>query len=96
MPLGVMYFDHDDAYLAWLADNPDGYVVNVRWNLSRGYVQLHRATCWSISSTREPGAYTERGYRKLCARSLEHISKAPVVCGRPAGSFTTRCSNCRP
>ena len=96
LPPGVIYFDDDDAYFAWLADNPDGYVVNVRRTLTDGYVQLHRATCGSISARREPGAYTERGYRKLCARTRRDISRAPIVCGRLEGSFTVECSLCRP
>ena len=96
LPSGVTYFDDDDAYFAWLADNPDGYVVNVRRTLTRGYVQLHRATCRSISVRREPGAYTERDYRKLCARTRRDISRAPTVCGRPEGSFTAECSLCQP
>lgn len=96
LPPGVVYFDDDDAYFAWLADNPDGYVVNVRPTLTDGYVQLHRAMCKSISARREPGAYTERGYRKLCARTRRDISRAPIVCGRPEGSFTAECSLCQP
>ena len=92
---GLTYFDNDDAaYLEWLARNPDGYVVNVRETLSPDYVVLHRATCPTISRPQEPGAYTERSYRKLCGRTLADVAEAPIWCGRIKGSFTTRCAIC--
>lgn len=92
---GLTCFDNDDAaYLEWLAGNPDGYVVNVREKLSPDYVMLHRATCPTISGPQEPGAYTERSYRKLCGRTLADVAEAPTWCRRARGSFTKRCSIC--
>ena len=92
---GLTFFDNDDvAYLEWLARNRDGYVVNVRQTLSPDYVVLHRAACSTISAPQEPGAYTERGYRKLCGRTLSDVAEAPTRCGRAKGSFTKRCSVC--
>ena len=92
---GLTCLDNDDAaYLEWLARNPDGYVVNVRETLSPDYVVLHRATCPTISGPQEPGAYTERSYRKLCGRTLADVAEAPTWCRRARGSFTKRCSIC--
>lgn len=92
---GLIYFENDDtAYLEWVGRNRDGYVVNVRESLGSDYVVLHRATCTSISGPREPGAYTERYYRKLCGRTLDDVAEAPIWCGRSKGSFTKRCSIC--
>ena len=92
---GLIFFDNDDvAYLEWVARNRDGYVVNVRQTLSPDYVVLHRATCSTISAPQEPGAYTERNYRKLCGRTLADVAEAPTWCRRANGSFTKRCSIC--
>ena len=92
---GLIYFENDDtAYLEWLGRNRDGYVVNVRHTLASDYVVLHRATCTRISGLREPGAYTERYYRKFCGRTLDDVAEAPTWCGRSKGSFTKRCSIC--
>ena len=97
MSQGLVYFDSDDAgYLDWLARNRDGYVVNVRRKLTPDYVVLHRATCRSIAVSRETGAYTERGYRKLCGPTMADVIEAPTWCGRRRGSFTGRCSQCKP
>ena len=90
----IFFKDDDAAYLEWLARNRDGYVVNVRRGLSSDYVVLHRASCTTISAAQEPGAYTERGYRKLCGRTLADVAGAPTWCGRAKGSFTKRCSTC--
>ena len=94
---GLIHFDGDDAaYMDWLAHNPNGYVVNVRRRLSDDYVVLHRATCGHISAPREAGAYTERGYLKLCGPTLPDVQQAPVWCGLVSGSFTKRCAHCGP
>ena len=90
------FFDNDAAYRDWLARNRDGYVVKLRRTLSSDYVVLHRATCPHVSRPREPGAYSERGYRKLCGGTLADVLEAPTCCGRAKGSFTTRCSPCGP
>lgn len=93
----VVHFHGDDgAYFAWLARNPEGYVANVRRRCSPDYVVLHRASCGHVSSPREEGAYTERGYGKLCAPTHEDILDAPTFCGRAKGSFTKQCAHCRP
>ena len=93
----VVHFDGDDgAYFAWLARNPEGYVVNVCRSCSPDYVVLHRASCGHIANAREGGAYTERGYGKLCAPTREDILDAPTYCGRAKGWFTKKCAHCRP
>jgi hypothetical protein len=46
----VQRFDRDDedAYLAWLADNPDGFVVNADRPPRPAYLMLHRADCSTL------------------------------------------------
>ena len=97
MTTSVVHFDGDDgAYFAWLARNPEGYVVNVRRRCSPDYAVLHRASCGHIANPKAEGAYTERGYAKLCAPTYEDILDAPTYCGRAKGGFTKKCVHCRP
>ena len=89
-------FENDDAsYLQWLRENPSGYVLNVRATSDSGYVVLHRATCWSISSDRRAGgAYTGAGYRKICSNDIDELAQAAKTEGRSDGSFSKRCAHC--
>jgi hypothetical protein len=71
----------DDPYYTWLAEHPDGYVVNTHRNPKPSYLQLHVATCKHISSPQEAGAYTERDYIKFCStnrRALERWAEDEV------------------
>lgn len=69
----VITFDAgDEPYLSWLARNPQGWILNVEREPKKSYLKLHRPWCYSISTPREPGAYTEREYMKICATRREH------------------------
>ena len=39
------FFNDDDSYLCWLAQNPDGFVVNSNRVPVGSYLVLHRASC---------------------------------------------------
>jgi hypothetical protein len=44
-------FDHDDdAYLAWVASNPDGYVVNCERKPNHKSTRLHLSSCATITT----------------------------------------------
>ena len=93
----IEYRDNDAGYLTWIATNPDGFVLNVRRVSDPEYVILHRARCRTISDNqRAPGAYTARGYRKVCSASLAELQSAAKREGRLDGSFSKRCYLCRP
>ncbi len=93
----MKFLDDEEGYLSWIATNADGLVLNVRRLADPDYVVLHRASCGSISSDkREPGAYTTRGYCKICATSVAELQLAAKREGRGDGSFSKRCSLCRP
>jgi hypothetical protein len=91
----IEFVDDDRGYLIWLAENPEGYVINVRRSPDPAYVVLHRASCWTISTKRVASAYTGRGYRKLCALGSE-LRAAAVREGRPDGTFSKVCRLCQP
>jgi len=94
----VTVFVNDDiAYRAWIEAHPGGYVVNTDINSARmpnpEYVALHRATCRFISNfdARETGAFTARGFIKVCADETAPLSKWTTAHGRADGSFTGKC-----
>ena len=69
---------NDLAYLAWLEENPDGFVLNSRARPDPDYLILHRARCFLVSRyprmEMKPGGFTERDYMKVCARTYQEIS----------------------
>lgn len=91
-------FRNDDmGYFAWITENPNGFVMNVRRVANPDYVVLHRATCHSISNDcQASGAFTTRGYRKICATDLAELKLAARREGRRDGSFSKSCGLCRP
>ena len=93
----IEFKNDEDGYFSWLSANPNGYVLNVRTMPDSNYVVLHRTSCGMISSTKyEPGAYTERNFRKWCAESIEELRPAAIREGRNDGSFSKRCGLCKP
>jgi hypothetical protein len=93
----IEFIDDDLNYLAWVATHPDGYVLNVRRSPDPRYVILHRANCTTISTeTHAPGAYTARGYRKICVSTEAMLQAAAKREGRSDGTFSKRCSHCLP
>jgi hypothetical protein len=90
------FLDDDDGYLGWLNDNPAGFVLNVRRSPGPNYTVLHRATCQSIARSRDDGAYTARGYRKLVADNVDDLRRYTRSLGRSDGSFSVVCGNCSP
>jgi hypothetical protein len=94
-----LFTDNDGAYLRWLRAHPNGYVVNTTRGLSLNYMVLHRARCTSISDYRgaEPGAFTERGYVKACAETVDELRAWVRANGRRVGTFTSeQCLMCKP
>lgn len=92
----MQFVGDDDAYLDWVARNPNGYVLNLRAMPDRGYVVLHRASCRTINSRRDPLAYTGRGYRKACGIEAADLEKVAVREGRTDGSYSKKCQICNP
>ncbi|WP_176749609.1 hypothetical protein [Mycolicibacterium grossiae] len=86
--------DDDDGYLAWIADHPDGYVINIVLGHTPAGARIHRAGCWTVSRpSLRAASWTKGQYVKICADrlgDLEHWA-ATVV----AGSIET-CGTCNP
>ncbi len=82
--------DSDQAYFAWLAANPNGYVVNCYENPSPIYLVLHRATCRHIAS---PARRVGNGYRKVCSNDAAELDR--WAANDVGGSLSRGCT-CRP
>jgi hypothetical protein len=87
---------NDREYRAWLSAHAGGFVLNVRETFSPSYMVLHRAGCPHISTHSNPGAFTERAYRKVCAETPAPLASWARQHGRADGSFSHRCRTCSP
>lgn len=88
----VQVFDSSDAaYTSWLRANSRGFVINSRRNRPPDYMVLHRAACRSIDpgGGARAGAFTERGYIKICSTDLEALR-------RSVGQESGCCGLCKP
>jgi hypothetical protein len=67
--MGAREFRGDDAgYLAWIAGNPRGYVINIRRGVAASDARLHQARCRTISGENPRGGlWTGGPYIKVCA-----------------------------
>jgi hypothetical protein len=67
----------DVAYIAWRAAHPEGFVVNILARSNPDYFVIHRTMCKTItpgsSRNNEPGAFTERTYRKVVGDSIHEL-----------------------
>ena len=83
-PFDVRIFINDDcAYLAWVASNSEGYVINRQCRPSQ-FLTLHRAACRYIQGSRPANEYWTTGSEKVCGLdrgALEVWARAEV--GQP-------------
>ena len=77
----VEFMNNDKGYVAWLADHPDGYVLNCERPPRPSSLTLHRATCWTIS--RASGTNWTVNYQKICADTFEEINAWAGQIGPP-------------
>jgi hypothetical protein len=65
------FTDDDPGYLRWLADNPDGFVLNTERTPRPTYLMLHRATCHTITRPQPRATNWTRDYVKFCGTRAE-------------------------
>ncbi|HUZ18952.1 MAG TPA: hypothetical protein VMU75_00055 [Acidimicrobiales bacterium] len=90
LPL-VAFVDDDAGYLAWVARNPGGFVVNTTRSPHRDYLMLHRASCRHISGARR-SRWTHQ-YVKVCGPSAALLERWAAT--ELAGE-AVRCGLCQP
>ncbi|MFA5607138.1 MAG: hypothetical protein WDA07_08120 [Leucobacter sp.] len=85
--------DDDAGYLAWLASNPEGFVVNIARYYSVSTARLHHATCRTISGENPHNGPWTGAYVKVCAvKSADAEEWAASTVRRPVRP----CGTCRP
>lgn len=85
--------DDDAGYLAWLASNPEGFVVNIARNYSVSTARVHHATCRTISGQNPHNGPWTGAYVKVCAGELVDAEEwAANTVRKPIPP----CGTCRP
>ena len=87
----ILIINDDDAYLAWLEANPDGFVVNVENPPRPGTLRLHRSGCRHIS-TPERSNWTTTGYMKVCSNIVSELDQ---WANQTVGELPA-CASCQP
>lgn len=86
--------DDDDGYSAWIANHPDGYVINIVRGHTPAGARMHRAGCWTVSRPGlHGGAWTKGQYVKICADQLADLEHWAATVG--PGPIET-CRTCSP
>jgi len=92
-------FDNDDIpYLRWMADNPNGYVLNARSDAGSRYLKFHRSGCRHITTytrSHAEGAFTAHDYLKVCSNEASDLIEWAVA-NRPGGVSYESCKTCTP
>ena len=93
---GILFSCDDPGFIKWVNTHPTGWVLNIRRRQDPKYVVLHRATCRTLVQREgvPAGGFTSRGYRKVCAESVESLREWAAANGRPNHTFSKECSLC--
>lgn len=85
----------DKPYMAWLAANPHGFVLNTVKSKGSSYANFHRATCKHISrpETAQKDGYTTRNYMKVCSEKLSDLVEW-VHAHRTNAAINIKCTTC--
>lgn len=91
---GFVEFRNDDGgYLAWIAEHPDGFVINVPCKYTAPYARVHHAGCRTISGRPARGGTWTGPYVKVCSERIADLQH--WVIGE-VGQFVAACGICRP
>ena len=87
----ILISNDDDAYLAWLETNPDGFVVNVEDPPRPSTLRLHRSGCRHIS-TPQRSNWTTTSYMKVCSNIVAELDQ---WANQTVGELPA-CASCQP
>ena len=87
----IEFMDDDQGYIAWLAEHPDGYVLNCGRPPQPSYLMLHKARCGTISGTPARGRNWTVAYQKVCGDTCGEINAWARQIGPPKC-----CGLCKP
>lgn len=89
-----VFKNQDSAYLRWVGDNPDGFVLNTNRSFSPSLSRVHGAWCPTIQGSPANGnTWTSGDYVKACASELEALLDWG---SRKVGQEPPGCGRCRP
>jgi hypothetical protein len=87
----VIFQRDDDGYLQWVADNQNGFVVNIDYTHTYpDYPMVHRATHKALSTQRRKN-YTTGQYYKVCSTDLSELQ---AWSRRETGKELIECQTC--
>lgn len=95
----IEFINDDIAYLDWVNQNSDGFVVNATKEKRKGYRVLHVAGCQYVTKLKgksKEGGFTERSYIKICSDNVRALRKWAVNEGDESASFSQECARCKP
>jgi hypothetical protein len=87
----IEFIDDDKGYIAWLAEHPDGCVLNCGRPPAPSYLVIHRAICKTISGTPARGRNWTVTYQKVCGDTFDEVSTWAGQIGPPSD-----CGICKP
>ena len=91
-----VFQDSEIEYQTWLAQNPNGFVLNTEHPPRAKYMPLHTARCPTIKEAAvqaRTAPFTSRGYMKVCANDSNDLLAWMATKG--ATQFSKLCSKCK-
>lgn len=64
----------DEEYLAWVADNQDGFIANIAREPSSDLIRLHRASCSEAQKHRPGESLTRHSQWKICSPAQDLLA----------------------
>ncbi|MDF2471424.1 MAG: hypothetical protein K0Q61_3796 [Rhodococcus erythropolis] len=91
---GNIEFRNDDSgYLAWLAEHPDGFVINIPRKYTPTYARVHHAGCRTISGRPARGGTWTGPYVKVCSERFAELQQWAIGA---VGQSVAACGICCP
>lgn len=91
---GIVEFRNDDGgYLAWIAEHPDGFVINIPRKYTAPYARMHHAGCRTISGRPARGGTWTGPYVKVCSERVAELQQWAIG---EVGQSVAACGICGP
>ncbi|RAV05972.1 hypothetical protein DQP55_24720 [Mycolicibacterium sp. GF69] len=85
--------DDDESYLAWIADHPGGWVVNIARNYNAVTARVHHAGCRTIIGKNPAAGVWTGPYIKVCSDHVDELEEWAIS---HTGASIPLCGTCHP